>query len=423
METLTFAVLAAFLFGFGLISGRIGKSVITPPMAFVAMGLLLGPQLIGLIELDRDSELINLVAEFTLILLLFTDASRIDLKLLRRQHTIPMRLLGIGLPLTIVSGTVAAALLFDLLSFWEAAVLAVILAPTDAALGQAVLSSPRVPVRIRQAINVESGLNDGLALPILLLVISLAGATHGAEGARFWIWFGAMQIVLGPLVGIAVGFLGGRLVQWGQRTEWMNHSFQQLAALGLAVFSYSVAELVGGNGFIAAFCAGLTIGNSSRAVCSCLWEFAEAEGQLLTLLTFLFYGSAMIFPALELFNGTAVLYAILSLTVIRMLPVGLSLLGSGLRFSTFVFLAWFGPRGVASILYVLLVLREGSLQGESLIFSIVILTVLMSVFAHGLTALPGTRWYARGLERLEERSEVHEHKPLIEMPVKLSLPG
>ena len=131
----------------------------------------------------------------------------------------------------------------------------------------------------------------------------------------------------------------------------------------------------------------------------------------------------MIFSALELFNGTAVLYAILSLTVIRMLPVGLSLLGSGLRFNTFVFLAWFGPRGVASILYVLLVLREGSLQGESLIFSIVILTVLMSVFAHGLTALPGTRWYARGLEGVEERSKVHEHKPLIEMPVKLSLPG
>ncbi len=225
METLAFAVLGAFLFSSGLVSGRVGKSVITPPMAFVVMGLVLGPQVVALIELDRDSELINLVAEFTLILILFTDASRIDLKLLRREHTIPMRLLGIGLPLTIVSGTVAAALIFDFVSFWEAAVLAVILAPTDAALGQAVLSSSRVPVRIRQAINVESGLNDGRALPVLLLVISLAGATHGAEGTQFWLWFGAMKIVLGPLVGIAVGFLGGKLVQWGQQTGWMNHSF------------------------------------------------------------------------------------------------------------------------------------------------------------------------------------------------------
>jgi len=185
------------------------------------------------------------------------------------------------------------------------------------------------------------------------------------------------------------------------------------------VFSYSAAELVGGNGVIAAFCAGLTIGNSSRQVCSCLWEFAEAEGQLLTLLTFLFNGSAMIFLALELFSGASLLYAILSLTVIRMLPVGLSLLGSGLRFDTFVFLAWFGPRGVASILYVLLVLREGALQSESLIFSTVILTVLISVFAHGPTALPGTRWYAHRLEGLEDHSEVHEHKPLSEMPTKL----
>ena len=171
--------------------------------------------------------------------------------------------------------------------------------------------------------------------------------------------------------------------------------------------------------YSAAFCAGLTIGNSSRQVCSCLWEFAEAEGQLLTLLTFLFNGSAMIFLALELFSGASLLYAILSLTVIRMLPVGLSLLGSGLRFDTFVLLAWFGPRGVASILYVLLVLREGALQSESLIFSTVILTVLIRVFAHGLTALPGTRWYAHRLEGLEDHSEVHEHKPLSEMPTKL----
>lgn len=185
-----------------------------------------------------------------------------------------MHLLGIDLPPTTVSGTVTTALIFYFVSFWEATVLAFILALTDAGLGQAVLSSRRVPVSMWQVINLESGLNDGIALPVLLLVISLAGTTHAAEGTQFSLWFGAMQIVRLPLVEIAVGFLGGKLVQWGQQTGWMKHSFQQLAALGLAVFSYSAAQLVGGNGFIATFCAGLTIGNSSRQVSSCLWEFA-----------------------------------------------------------------------------------------------------------------------------------------------------
>ena len=281
MGIVTLAAIALFILAFGLISGRIQKSVISPPMVFVLFGLLVSNRVLGVIDLTAENEIIRTVAELTLVLVLFTDASRINLSNLRREHNIPVRLLSLGLPLCIVFGTLLAAIVFDYLSFLEGAILATILAPTDAALGQAVVSSPRVPVRIRQALNVESGLNDGIALPILLFFISVAGAAEQTETSGFWIRFAAMQLVLGPIVGIAVGFFGGKLVEQAGRTEWMSRTFQELAALGLSFLAYALAEMVNGNGFISAFCAGLTLGNTSRAVCTCLYEFAAAKGHTL----------------------------------------------------------------------------------------------------------------------------------------------
>ena len=420
MDTSTFVLLAAFILAFGLISGRLHKSVITPPMIFVTFGLLVGPVALGVIRLDFQSNVIHILAEATLILVLFTDASRIDLSILRREYHLPMRLLGIGLPLTIALGAVIAAAVFDSLSFWEAAVVAAILAPTDAALGQVVVSSPRVPVRIRQALNVESGLNDGLALPFVLIFLSLAGASQQTESLSFWLKYGAAQLIFGPVVGIAVGFIGGRLVQWGARTKWMNISFQQLSALALSFLSFAGAELIGGNGFIAAFFAGLTVGNTSSAICDCLYEFAEAEGQLLALLAFLAFGAADIWPALEHINWMIVLYGVLSLTLVRMIPVSISLLGSGLRPASHMFLGWFGPRGLASILYVFVVLERVSIQEQDEIFSIVIMTVLISVFAHGLSALPGASWYAsRAGEMRMQEPDCSELAPATEMRVRI----
>ncbi len=414
MHSLAFVVIALGILGFGLISRRVQTSVLTPPIVFVALGLVVS----GILDLDVGESLVHTLAELTLVLVLFTDASRIDLKLLRRQHDLPVRLLALGMPLTVILGTLAAVWLFPEFTLWEAALLAAVLAPTDAALGQAVVSSPKVPVRIRQALNVESGLNDGIALPLVLVLMSTcASAVAGQGGASYWLQFAALQVTLGPLVGIAVGWVGGQLVEWGTRSRWMNHTFQHLSALGLALLAYAGAELIGGNGFIAAFVAGLTLGNTAKSICTRLVEFAEAEGQLLTLLVFLTFGATMVPGVFAHLSWQAVLYGVLSLTVLRMLPVAMSLLGVGLRGSTVLFLGWFGPRGIASILFGLLVVGRSVLVHREEIFLVVVVTVLFSVVAHGVTSYPGSVWYSRHAEGLHEHAE--EHKDVAEMPVRI----
>ena len=417
MSTLSLAVVALFILGFGLVSKRIQTTVVTAPMIFVLFGVLVGPGL-GLVNVALDSPAVQLLAELTLVLVLFTDAARIDLARLRREHNIPLRLLGVGLPLTILAGTVAGVALLGELTLGEALVLAIILAPTDAALGQAVVSSARVPVRIRQALNVESGLNDGLALPVLLFAISLAAMVENATEGAFWLRFAFLQVVLGPVVGTAVGYLGGRLVSRAVRTGRMSDSFRDLSALGLALLAYAGAEVVGGNGFIAAFTAGLALGNTARSLCSSLYEFAEAEGQLLMLLSFLVFGAVMVGPTLDGLGPAAVLYALASLTLVRMVPVWLALSGLGLEPTTRVFLGWFGPRGIASILYGLLLLERSELDHEGTVFGVTMLTILLSVFLHGITAWPGVRWYGGWAERMSDEPDMPEMQPVSEMPVR-----
>jgi NhaP-type Na+/H+ or K+/H+ antiporter len=420
MHTLGLAALALFILVFGLVSKRIQTTPFTAPMAFVLFGLLVGHDGLDLLEGSWEAPAVRLLAELTLALVLFTDAARIDLTRLRHEHNIPVRLLAVGLPLTILAGLAAGLVLLGELSVWEALVLAVVLAPTDAALGQAVVSSPRVPVRIRQALNVESGLNDGIALPILLFAVSLATAAAHATDAAHWVRFAALQVGLGPLIGIAVGFLGGRAIAGARRREWMSGSFERLAALGLALLAWAGAELAGGNGFIAAFAAGLTLGNTARPVCACLYEFAEAEGQLLTLLSFVVFGAVMVGPALDVLTPSVILYVVASLTVVRMVPVALSLLGLRLMPETTAFLGWFGPRGIASILYGLLILESADLPHRDLLYGVTMLTVLASVFVHGATAWPGVRWYGRWADQMRDEPEaMPELVPVSEMPVRL----
>jgi NhaP-type Na+/H+ or K+/H+ antiporter len=416
MHTLGLAALALFILAFGLISRRIQTTPFTAPMAFVLFGLLIGTHGLGLLDVGLESPAVRLLAELTLVLVLFTDAARIDLSRLRREHNIPVRLLTIGLPLTVAAGLLAGLGLLGDLTVWEALVLATILAPTDAALGQAVVSSPRVPVRIRQALNVESGLNDGIALPLLLCAVSLGTMAEHATDVSYWLRFAAFQVGLGPLVGIAVGFLGGRAVGWGRSRDWMSETFENLAAIGLALLAYAGAELVGGNGFIAAFFAGLTLGNTARSVCSSLYAFAESEGQLLTLLSFVVFGAVMAGPALEALSLPVVLYVVASLTVVRVVPVALSLLGLRLNVRTVGFIGWFGPRGIASILYGLLILESAGLPHEERLFAVTMLTVLASVFLHGASAWPGVRWYSAWAEAMGDEPEMME---VSEMPVRL----
>ena len=414
MEHLGITLLALFVLAFGLVSRRLESTFLTGPMVFSAFGLVLGPIGLGWFDLDAESGLLHNLAEATLLLVLFADASVIDLRVLRRNFALPLRLLSAGLPLCMALGTWTAVLLFPELTVWHAALIAAILAPTDAALGQAVVSNEGVPGRIRQALNVESGLNDGICLPFVMMFLALAAGDRSHPGA-YWADYAAAQLVLGPLAGIAVGYLGGKAIRRAVERSWMNHTFQRLSSLPLAMLSFCVAEAMGGNGFIAAFVAGMTYGNTAGTkACERSLEFAEAEGQLIGLPAFFAFGATSIAPALLDSGPNAILYAVLGLTLIRIVPVSLSLLGSGLGFGSYAFLGWFGPRGLASILYVLMAVENDSPANADLVFAVVISTVLLSVFAHGVTAAPGAVAYANLIERRRQARPVRSEDEPVE---------
>ena len=415
MDALSLAIIAGGFLMYSLISGRLQGTVITAPLVFIIFGFAIGTGGLDVADVDPGNSAIHFVAEFTLILVLFSDAARIDISAVRQDHNLPSRMLIIGLPLAILAGTIVASQLFPAFSLWEALLLAALLAPTDAALGQTVISDRAVPVRMRQAINIESGLNDGIALPVVFLAAALAGAAHGATPAGEWVRFGLLQVILGPLAGIAVGYLGARALDKAIERGWANSAFQGIGILSLAVFTYVAAELVGGNGFIAAFVGGMVFGNSIRHPCTFLFEFMESEGLLLMLITFLVFGAALLPEGLAHLNATNLFYAVLSLTVIRMIPIAISLTGSGIRLPAQLFLGWFGPRGLASILFVLLILEESDVPHRDQLLSITVITVALSALLHGVSAAPLARIFGRLVDRM---GVCEESKMVTEMPLR-----
>ncbi len=393
-------VVCCVLLGYALLSRRLEGTVVSAAMFFVSAGLLAGWT--GVVDLgaaahagpgeEASRAAVLLIAELALVLLLFGDAAGIDLRTLRR-NALPVRLLAIGLPLTIGLGTVLAVVVLSDLELWECAIIAAVLAPTDAALGQAVVTSRAVPARIRQALNVESGLNDGGSVPFLMLFIALAAAEEGLGGG--WLAFTVEQIGLGALVGVAVGVAGGRALATAVKREWALPLFAQLALAALAILAFIAADAIGGNGFIAAFVGGGAAGTAARRTTERTLEFTEEQGELLALAVFFLFG---VFAAEALGAATwaMVAYAVLSLTVIRMLPVAVAVARLGLPGPTVAFLGWFGPRGLASVILALVVIEEEpALAGIEQIFLVMTVTVLLSVFAHGISAAPLTRLYAR----------------------------
>ena len=414
METLDLdlALIATIVFAFGVVSALAVRSWISGAMAFVAVGMLIGPEALDLIGLELDQAVLEVLAEITLAVVLFTDATRIDLGVVRTDGKIPGRMLAIGMPLTIGAGALVGALLLTDLTFVEAALLAAILAPTDAALGQAVVSDHAIPQRVRQAINIESGLNDGIAAPVVTVLLALAAAEIASGGASDWVRFAAEQIGFGVAIGVATGVIGSALLLASTRRGWITGAFRQLTTLALALAAFGFSGAAGGNGFIAAFTAGVAFGALTRDECPEVEDFAEDEGELLALLTFLFFGATLVGPALGDITWRIVLYAVLSLTVVRAVPVAISLVGARLRAETVGLLAWFGPRGLASIAFVLMVLGEADLPGGETIRLTVTCTVLMSVVAHGLSARPWARAYGRRMAAAAERDhDMAEHEP------------
>jgi NhaP-type Na+/H+ or K+/H+ antiporter len=406
-------VLSTVVFAFGLVSRRLEGTILTAPLVFVAAGVILGPAGLGIAEFALAEHTVLLLGEIALAIVLFTDAARTDLSALRQNEALPLRLLGIGMPLTIALGTAIAALVLTDLTFWEAAIVGTVLAPTDAALGQPVVSNPRVPVRVRQALNVEAGLNDGLSVPFLALFLTLAEAEEEHLLASVWIRFALEQVGFGVLVGVGVGLVGGWLVSLASRRGWMTESFRRLALLALALIAWALADQIGGNGFIAAFVGGLVVGPTVERVGDRLIQFTEAEGQLLNLSVFLIFG-VLVIGLIQPLSWEVALYALLSLTLIRMLPVALSLIGTHLRGVSVLFMGWFGPRGLASIVLGLIVVGEAPmLPGRDEIELVVALTVLLSVLLHGATAAPLSEAYARRIDGMS--ADAPEKQGAVEM--------
>ena len=393
------AILALTLLGVAAISRRLSGTPVTPAMVFVAVGLLVGPKVLGGIDLERSSGTVRSLAEATLALVLFCDASRVDLRLLRREVGVPLRLLGIGLPLTIVLGALGAAVVFDQLSIEEALILGVVLAPTDAALGLAVVTDPRVPARIRQSLNVESGLNDGICVPLLFAAVAVADVeSHISEGR------GAATLLLeeigyGVLGGVVGGLAVAAIVIYAGRRGLIAEQWRQVVPAAGAALAYGTASALDGSGFIAAFVAGLTFRGALGRDPEQINELSEQVGNVLDGVTFVLFGAILLGPALGELSWELAAYAVLSLTVLRMLPVAVAMLGSHAKPPTLGFLGWFGPRGLASIVFAVIVVEESNLPHEHLIALAIYLTVGLSVFLHGLSAAPLARRYAGWYER------------------------
>jgi len=398
---------AFLVFLYSLLSKKLEKTVITAPIIFCAAGMLIFLYNPVRAEMEIDMKTLLKIAEIGLVMLLFTDATNVNRKILKRNRYLPVRLLTTGLLLTLLLGTLAALVIFSELSIWEAGILAAILAPTDAGLGQVIVNSPRVPEKIRQSLNVEAGLNDGISVPFLMFFIALSLSSSQGPGSVLT-RFVLEQLGLGIVVGASIGFFGGWLLDIARKKQWMTSSMQQLGLITLPFFCLLISEPVGASMFIAAFVAGLAVQIRYQEAAKHSVEFTEGWGQLLNYFVFFLFGLFAI-KAWGSLDYKMVIYAIVSLTVVRMIPVAIALIGTHLSKSTVLFMGWFGPRGLASIVLGLVYLeQETNTTGESTIRLAVLVTVLMSIFAHGFTTLPGINLYARKLSALNKNAPEHQ---------------
>ena len=382
------AIFAAFIFIYSLISGGLERTPINGAVVFTAFGLIMGPECLGLLKLTITAEGLRTLAEITLALVLFTDASNANLKILKRSSQLPRRLLLIGLPLTIALGFGAGLLLFNGPSMLEVAIIATMLAPTDAALGKSVVSNPAVPEDMREGLNVESGLNDGICVPILFLFLALisgAGAEHEPHMLALHLF--AEEIGIGMGVGIGLTLIAMYFIRFTAARNWITETWEQLPVLTLALSCFTTAQLLGGSGFIACFTGGLLFGALAKRNKHEILLTAESTGDTLSLITWVCFGAAVVGQSFGALTWQVFLYSILSLTVIRMLPVFLVLTGTRFRTDQKLFMGWFGPRGLASIVFAVIVLNDKLPHGDTISMTAVC-TILLSVILHGISANP-----------------------------------
>ncbi len=412
MSIADLAIVAALVFGWGASSARLERFDVTAPIIFVLAGLVLTHGPLAVLGIAPSHEAVKVLAESTLVLVLFSDASRVGLRDLQADLGLCLRLLGIGLPLTIGLGMLLALALFGGINVWLALLIGAALAPTDAALGAGVMLNRAVPARIRRLINVESGLNDGIATPFVL--VAIAGAGTAAHEPGTGPGAALAELAVGLAVGAVVGGAGGWLVRLARRHDWAAEGFAGAAVLGLAVCAYASAVALHGNGFIAAFTGGLAFGGAAGRRGEPLVPFVEETGALVSLLVWLAFGAVAVAPMFEHLTWQLVVYAVLSLTVVRMAPVALALAGARLGAATTAFVGWFGPRGLASVVFALLALEDLGEKVASPAVAVITATVLLSVLAHGASAEPLGRRYGA----LPTPDARHEDSGLPEVPTR-----
>lgn len=381
-------VFASFILIYSLIAKALERTNISGPFLTIVIGLVTGPLLLNLINLNVGIENYRVIAELALALVLFNDASNTNFRELIKNVSIPARLLLIGLPLTIIFGMVGGYIIFKGFSWIELGILATLLAPTDAALGKAVVTNPSVPTKIRESLNVESGLNDGICVPVLFLFIELFSAQTG-EGLKFpfgLILF-AEEIGIGLIAGLVITFVTDRMVHYAENHGGISKTWKTVVIIALAFSCFAAAQLAGGSGFIACFTGGLLYGAINRKYKHDLLQASEGAGDTLSTLTWIIFGSVVIASTLKFFTWEVVVYALLSLTIIRMVPVLLSLISSGISGKERLFISWFGPRGLASIVFAIIIFDVGLPHKETIILTAVC-TILLSIILHGFTANP-----------------------------------
>jgi len=388
-EHLTILGIALVILGYGYFSKLLNHNNISGPMVFTAVGVLLSPLFLGTGAIQPNSEAVQIVAEIALILVLFSDAAALNLAHLKTHWRLPVRLLFVAMPITIILTTYTAQYFFPGEALIYLFLLALILAPTDAALGKAVVSDTRIPETIRNTINVESGLNDGIVFPVLLTTLAIIASEGGGDQSSGWLGYIAQQIAVGAVAGGLVGWAGAKLAQMTMKQEWMEHQYYNLIPIALAIFAYYFAEYFGGNGYIAAFFGGLLLGNTDPQLKKNVENFAESEGEFLIMVTFLIFGLVFVPATIAYWDMKVWIFALLSLTVLRMLPVVLGFGRFKLDLATRLFIGWFGPRGIASILYILVAVEQlGEIKGHETVFAVATLTILLSILLHGLSAQP-----------------------------------
>jgi NhaP-type Na+/H+ or K+/H+ antiporter len=380
------ATLSVFALIFSAMSGRIERSWVTGPIIYLIFGFLAGPMVLGLIDIEVEAVELRVIADLTLALVLFIDAANADLKTLATHAVIPRRMLLIGLPLCIVLGVAMGRLVFPDVALFELCLLATMLAATDAALGKGVVTNKAVPSRVREGLNVESGLNDGLAVPILFVFLALAtGSAAKDQGGALAFRLALEEIGIGVVVALVLVSIGVLVLRIAKRRGWINEIWGQVPVVALALASFSIAQTLHGRGYIAAFVGGLLFGYMAGERTHKLVLAAEGMAELLAMFTWIVFSSAYMGMYWSTMTWDVLLYSLLSLTVIRMVPMVIALTGTGEKLETKLFLAWFGPRGLATIVFAVIV-ATSNVPSESIILHVVVCTITLCVIAHGVTA-------------------------------------